>query len=97
MVKVTKNYLSNYQGGELLKGKFCLVSVILAISLLALSCGNSTEPIGTIKYAPAWDGTVTEPTLESDWYIITESAHLAWLAEQTTAITKNIRFDAISI
>ena len=46
-------------------------------------------------YTSAWDGTASEePSKGENLYIITEAKHLAWLAEQDTAITTAIRFDA---
>ncbi len=80
------------------KFKNAVLLLLAAVMIFAISCGN-TDPNNEIedKNPAPWDGTTaTEGKTESDVYIITEAAHLVWLASDAAGaeITKNIRFDA---
>ena len=86
------------------KFKNAVLLLLAAVMIFAISCGN-TDPNNEIedeiededKNPAPWDGTTaTEGKTESGVYIITEAAHLAWLASDAAGaeITKNIRFDA---
>ena len=80
-----------------------ILLLIIATSVIFMaSCSESaTNPSGrgyntnSIVYSTPWEGDSAKPYRDTtDTYIIIEGKHLAWLTDQTTNITANIKFNA---